>query len=501
MLVQRKLVSGFLKTFLSLSLLVALTPSVFAEGTKITFLHTNDMGEISGKPGYGGFPELATLITLERQRSRNAITTFGGDLISPSLMSGLSHGIEMVDMLNALKVDVAVLGNHEFDFGPDVTRSRVAQSEFSWLASNVKVVGGAPALGTSNIFVKEVGGFKIGFIGLVTPETTSLSSPGDKIQFDDVVTSAKESIEILKQNGAEIFVALTHMDLSDDLRLAKEVSGLHAILGGHDHRTFASVESGVAILQAGSDLRYLGVLDLEVERKEKRGRKYLSVIPSWKILATSNVVPDATIAGMTEKFGTLLDKKLDVAVGETHIPLDTRRISVRTKQTTFGRFIALAMKEEVKADIGFTNGGGIRGDREYEAGSVLTRKDILRELPFGNVTVLLEVSGSNILKLLEHSVSKVEDGAGRFGHFVGVSFIFDTKNPTGSRVSQVSINGEPVDPNKIYTLATNDYVAGGGDGFAMLKKSKHVIDKAAGTLMATTVMNYIKEKGGISSLK
>ncbi len=501
MFVQLKMVSRLFQSLVAFAVLVMTSHLVSAEGTKITFLHSNDMGEISGKRGYGGFPELATLIATERMRSSGAITTFGGDLISPSLMSGLSHGVEMVDMLNALKVDIAVLGNHEFDFGPDVTRERIAQSNFSWLASNVEVVGGAADLGAKKIFIKEVGGFKVGFFGTVTPETVSLSSPGANIKFEDIVTAANSAMVDLKKQGAEIFVAITHMDLADDIRLAKEVSGLHAILGGHDHRTFASVENGVVILQAGSDLRYLGVLDLDVERKEKRGKKYLSVIPSWKILATSNVTPNMQISEMTKAFEKLLDKKLDIEVGKTHVALDTRRISVRTKQGTFGQFVALAMKEEVGADIGFTNGGGIRGDRQYEAGSVLTRKDILRELPFGNVTVLVEVSGSNMIELLEHSVSKVEDGAGRFGHFVGVSFDINVKNAAGNRISNVQVAGEPISQTKLYTLATNDYVAGGGDGFGMLKKSTHLIDKAAGTLMATTVMNSIKKKGGISPLK
>ncbi|MBL4666513.1 MAG: bifunctional metallophosphatase/5'-nucleotidase [Sneathiella sp.] len=501
MTVRMRSVSKLFKSIFAATLFVLLPHLVLAESTKITFLHTNDMGEISGKRGYGGFPELATLIAKERQRSNGAITTFGGDLISPSLMSGLSHGVEMVDMLNALKVDIAVLGNHEFDFGPGVTRERIAQSQFSWLASNVSVTGGEAKLGTKTIYIKDVGGYKIGFFGTVTPETTSLSSPGVNIKFEDVVVAAKRAMTELKKQGAEVFIAITHMDLADDIRLAKEVSGLNAILGGHDHRTFASVENGVVILQAGSDLRYLGVLDLDVERKEKRGKKYLSIIPSWKILATSNVKPDMQISEMTKKFEKVLDKKLDVEVGKTHVALDTRRTSVRTKQTIFGKFVARAMKEEVGADVGFTNGGGIRGDREYEAGSILTRKDILRELPFGNVTVLVEVSGENIVKLLEHSVSKVEDGAGRFGHFVGVSFDFNAKNAVGNRVSNVKVAGKTIGQAKVYTLATNDYVAGGGDGFAMLKTSKHVIDKAAGTLMATTVMNSIKEKGGISAVK
>lgn len=473
--------------------------NVWAESTKITFLHSNDMGELGAKKGFGGFPALVTLLKAERERSPKAITTFGGDLISPSLMSGLSKGVEMVQMMNVIKTDVAVLGNHEFDFGPEVTKARVSESNFPWLGTNSLDKQGNPVAGAKAYKIMEVGGYKVGFFGLTTPETVSLSSPGQNVLFSGIIETATKSVTDLKTSGADIIVALTHMDLADDVRLARNVAGIHVILGGHDHRTFGSVENGVSILQAGSDLRYLGVMDLDVERKEKRGKKYLSVIPSWKILTTAGVAADPETKKIVDGYEATLDEKLDIAVGKSEVALDTRRTTVRSKQTKFGELIALAMKKEVGADIGFTNGGGIRGDREYGAGSELSRKDILKELPFGNVTVLLEVTGDNVHGLVEHSVSKVEDGAGRFGQYSGLMYDYDASKPAGSRVGSVTINGSPLDQEKLYTIATNDYVAGGGDGYAMLKASKIIIDKDAGTLMATTVMNFIKEKGGIKS--
>lgn len=487
-----------LTVIFSLFCVLLFTVSALAEGTKITFLHTNDMGELSAKKGYGGFPQLVTLLKAERNRSPHSITTFGGDLISPSLMSGLSKGVEMVQMMNAIKMDVAVLGNHEFDFGPEITKERVSESEFPWLGTNTRGSNGEPVAGAKEYLMKEVAGFKIGFFGLTTPETVSLSSPGKSVTFLDILTTANKSVSDLKAQGADIIVALTHMDLSDDIRLAREVKGLQLILGGHDHRTFASVENGVSILQAGSDLRYLGVVDLILERKEKRGKKYISVIPSWQILTTAGVSGDPEIEKIVKAYEGKLDERLNIVVGASELPLDTRRTSVRSKHTKFGELIALAMKREVGADFGFTNGGGIRGDREYAAGAMLTRKDILKELPFGNVTVLLEISGENVRQLVEHGVSKVEEGAGRFGHYSGLSYEYDVAKTAGERVRNINIKGAPLDPLKTYTVATNDYVAGGGDGFAMLPLGKAIVDKSAGTLMATTVMKFIRDNGGVS---
>jgi 2',3'-cyclic-nucleotide 2'-phosphodiesterase (5'-nucleotidase family) len=150
------------------------------------------------------------------------------------------------------------------------------------------------------------------------------------------------------------------------------------------------------------------------------------------------------------------------------------------------------------AEVGFTNGGGIRGDRTYEPGTTLTRKDVLGELPFGNVVVLLELSGNDLLAALENGVSRVEDKAGRFPHVSGMRFVYDPKKPKGSRVVEAMVGGQPLDPGKRYRVATNEYIAGGGDGYAALTKGKALIDASAATLMATMVMDYIAAEGTIA---
>jgi len=475
-----------------IAVLILLTSFASAEGTRITFLHTNDMGEISGKPGFGGFPELATLLQQEREKNPTAITTFGGDLISPSLMSGLSKGEEMIEMMNALKLDVAVLGNHEFDFGEDVTRARVGQSKFPWLASNVSVSEEMP-IGNQKNLLKVVAGYKIGFFGITTPHTADLSSPGENVIFDDIIAAANEQVAELQAKGADIIVALTHMSYANDLRLVHEVKGLHVLLGGHDHKVIAVQENGVAMLQAGSDLRYLGVLDLNVERIEKRGKQVLQIVPSWRVLATKEVNPTPAIAAKVAAFEASLDGELNVEIGRTDVALDTRRASVRSHQTVFGELVATAMRDKVGADFGFTNGGGIRGDRTYKAGTILTRRDILKELPFGNVTVSVEVTGNDIAKLVEHSVSEVEEVSGRFAQFAGLTYDLDVSRPVGKRTSNIMINGQPLDHTETYVVATNDYVASGGDGYDMLKFAPKIIDAAAGELMASSVINAIKE--------
>ncbi len=473
------------------ALLLALPLAAAAEPTKITFLHVNDVYEISPKRGQGGFAELMTLLKAERAAAQHSITTFGGDLISPSVMSGLTKGTQMIELMNAIGMDVAAPGNHEFDFGPDIARQRIGEAKFPWLGTNVLGRDGKPAAGMIDVHTVKAGEFTVGFFGLLAPETDTLSSPGPDIRFAPAVETATAAVKKLQDAGADVIVALTHLDMATDIALAREVEGIHAILGGHDHDPIVWRAGTVPILKAGYDAHHLGALDLSVEWVERRGRKTLQVVPAWRLTSTAGVVPDPDIQAIVDKHNAKLDADLNVPVGKTSVILDSQRASVRSGETNFGNLIADAMRKAVRADIAITNGGGIRGDRTYEAGSVLTRKDVLTELPFGNVTVLLELSGADVLAALENGVSQVEKGAGRFPQVSGLSFVYDPAAAPGSRVVEVEVGGKALDRAKSYRVATNDYMAGGGDGYAVLKNGKALIDASGATLMATTVMDHI----------
>src|SRR5690606_15717688 len=190
--------------------LMLLGGGALADPVTVTLLHTNDAYELSPRAGRGGLAELATLLERERTNAEHSITTFGGDLISPSVLSGMTQGAQMIELYNLLGTDVAVLGNHEFDFGPEVAAERIAQSEFPWLGTNVLGPDGKPAVGAVDLHVMEVGGYRIGFFGLLAPETDVLSAPGPDITFAPLLETATAAIERLKADGADVIVALTH---------------------------------------------------------------------------------------------------------------------------------------------------------------------------------------------------------------------------------------------------------------------------------------------------
>ncbi|WP_455374551.1 bifunctional metallophosphatase/5'-nucleotidase [Limibacillus halophilus] len=481
----------------ALSLLLSGVSGAFAQSGKITLLSINDVYEIAPKGGKGGFAPLMTLLKEQRAAHEHTVFAVGGDFLSPSLLSGLTQGEQMVEFFNALGVEFVAFGNHEFDFGPEVVKQRIAESDFAWLGTNLLDAEGKPFGGSVLTASKQMGEIKVGFFGLLTPETESLSSPHG-VAFQPPLEAAAAAVESLKAEGAQVIVGLTHLSLADDIALARGVKGIHVILGGHDHNPITYVERGVVIQKAGYDAHYLAATHLDIQTVEGRKGPELQVTPSWELISTAGVAHDPEIEAMVQNYETMLDDSLGQVIGKTEVALDSRRAVIRIQESNIGNLIADAMREAVEADIGLTNAGGIRGDKVYEAGQELTRRDILTELPFGNLTVKLELTGAEVLAALENGFSQVEEVAGRFPQVSGMTVTFNPTLPAGQRVVSVEVGGETLDPARTYTLATNDYIAAGGDGYAVFRDAKNLIDASGAVLMATTVMDHVTAKGSVA---
>ncbi|MEQ9812653.1 MAG: 5'-nucleotidase C-terminal domain-containing protein [Azospirillaceae bacterium] len=480
----------------SLCALLLATPVLaqdLREAAGLTIFHINDIYIIDN------FPELMTLIEEGSAGDATAIVTVGGDFLSPSLLSGLDQGQNMITMFNSIGVDYAVFGNHEFDFGPDIAAERIAESEFPWLGTNVLGADGEPFGGSVAYEMFEAGPYTVGLFGVLTPETAELSSPGENVEITDIYAASEEAVAYLQEQGADVIIALTHLTIADDRALAASIDGIDVILGGHDHDPMSIFENGVLIHKSGSDGEFLGTIHLAISESEGRDGPVVDVAPtSWEVATTSGVTGEASVQEIVDDFNQLLDEQLGVVIGTTETDLVSLRGSVRTEETTFGNLIADAMRAGVDADIAITNGGGIRGDTTYPAGSEITRRDVLTELPFGNVTVLMELSGADVRTALENGVSQVEDVAGRFPQVSGLAFTWDPAAAPGSRVVEVTVGGEPLDDSATYRLATNDYMAGGGDGYAAFTNGDLIIDASGATLMATMVSNYIEDEGTVA---
>ena len=251
-------------------------------------------------------------------------------------------------------------------------------------------------------------------------------------------------------------------------------------------------------VESGAQAEFVTIVDIAMDTTEgRRGPRFVWE-PSVRVVNTVSVTPDPTLQAAVDAYLGGLQQELDVEIGTTAVELDSRRSVVRSRESGIANLIADAMRAATGADVALTNGGGIRADKVYPSGTTLMRRDIQSELPFGNKTILLEVTGADLLAALENGVSGVEEGAGRFPHVSGMAFRFDASRLPGSRVSGVTVSGEALDRLRTYRLATNDFLGRGGDGYDMFAGAPRLIDAAAGKLMATQVIEAIAAAGEVA---
>jgi len=468
-----------------------------AETVKLTILGIGDIYNYSGDATRGGFARLNAVVKAERAANPNMIYAFDGDMLSPSLLSGFDKGQNTIDLTNVAPFDIAVPGNHEFDFGPENFYEKMAVSNYPWAAINITNADGSAIPGLGGVMVKEVGGLKVALIPLAQDTTPEVSSSGDLV-FLPTVETGIAAAKAARAGGAEIVIGVVQTNMENDRALIAS-HAFDVILSGDDHSYGTSYDGITAYVETSVDARHIAPLDLLVDITERDGKRTIKWTPIFRFIDSAAVTPDPESQALADGFRQMLDDTLNAQIGATEGPLDSRRNVVRREESAMGNLIADAMRAAVGADVAIMNGGGIRADRTYDAGAVLTRRDFLTELPFGNLTVATELPGAQILAALENGVSDVENGAGRFPQVSGLSFTLDPGAPAGSRVSEVKVGGADLDLNRVYRLATNDFLLAGGDGYAALGGGKTLINVGGGNLVANDVMSFVEMTGKVTS--
>lgn len=465
---------------------------------RLTIVHVNDLDRMEGYGDTGGVARLATVISDIRAQGGTVFATSAGDSISPSLLSSFDEGAHMIELLNMVGLDAMALGNHEFDFGPDVLRQRISEAEFTMMSNNAFEPDGTLIDGLAENMMIEVGDHTVAIFGLTTDGTAVKSSPGD-VTFKDPVEVASSTASALREAGADVVIALAHTDRPEDNQLL-DAGDVDILLSGDDHDLVVRYDGNVAMVESSSQASLVTVVTLDIETVEGRRGPSVEWSPAFDVINTASVEPDPTVAEAVAKYEAFLSSELDIEIGETPVLLDTRRTTVRATESAFGNLTVDAMRAETGADVAITNGGGIRGDTTYEPGTMMTRRDVLTELPFGNKTVMLEVTGADIRAALENGVSAVEDGGGRFPHVSGMTFTFDPAQAAGARVTEVMVDGETLDDSATYSLATNDFMGAGGDGYSMFVGKPSIIEENAAELMAAQVMRAFESGAAVPTV-
>ena len=464
-----------------------------ADPVKITLLGVGDVYNFAGNGKQGGLARLNAVARAERAANPNTLYLFDGDLLSPSLLSGFDKGQNMIDLSNIVPFDLAVPGNHEFDFGPDNFAEKMKASAYPWAAINITNKDGSAVPGLGGVMVKEVAGLKVALIPVAQDTTPEVSSSGDLV-FSSSVEGGIAAAKQARADGADLVVGVVQTDIYNDLKLVHS-RAFDVVLSGDDHSYGTSYDGITAYVETSIDARQLAPLDLMVDVTVKDGKRVVKWVPTFRYIDTSTVTPDPETQVKVDAYQKQLDDTLNVEIGTSETAMDSRRNTVRGAESAMGDLIADAMRAATGSDVAIMNGGGIRGDRTYDAGVKLTRRDILTELPFGNVTMLTELPGSQLLAALENGVSLVEKGAGRFPQVSGMVVVYDPSAAVGSRVTSVMIGGAALQPDKLYRVAVNDYILGGGDGYASLGGGKVIINSGGGALVASDVMAYVQKAG------
>jgi 5'-nucleotidase len=465
--------------------------------TTITILQINDVYQIApvDRGRRGGLARVATLQKQIRAKSPNTIFMLAGDFISPSVASRLFKGKQMIAALNAAHLDIATFGNHEFDFGPEVLIERMKESNFAYAVANViDKKTGKPFGGAAPYVAKNFNGIRVAIFGLLVKETESLSSPGKNVKFTDPILTGKRLARTLRQKGFDVIIALTHLTMAEDKRLAAECD-VDLIIGGHEHELLESMSGCAPIMKMGSDARNLGRIQINLARKPAQ-KRYRIASMDWEAIPVTDQIADDPEADATiSEYEKQLNASLAEVLGKTTVVLDARAAVIRRGETNLGNFIADVYRQALSTDAALVNSGSIRSDATYGPGD-LTKKDVLSILPFENGLVKVKLTGEHLKRILENGLSKAGEEDGRFPQVSGMSLIYDPTKPVGSRLINLEIGGKPVEPNQSYTLAISAYTFGGGDGYDF-KGTELLVKPTEGPIEPDLVMEAIKKAGAI----
>lgn len=440
-----------------------------SESTKITILHTNDThGRVLSEDGGFGFGKIATLAKETKANNPNTLLLDAGDTLHGKPIINVSKGENAVKILDAAGYDFMVPGNHDFNYGSE------RLLELSDMADNFRVLSANVKSNGKNVFtpyeIVKMDNINVGIFGLSTPETAYKTNPTNVkgIDFNDPVEVAKQIVKEL-EDKTDVIIAITHIGLDDSSiitskAIAEEVNGIDVIIDGHSH---TKLENGLTvnntlIAQTGEYDQNLGKVEIEV-RDNKIVNKKATLLKSEDY---KELKEDEKVKSLIDDINNKNNAVFSEVVATTDVLLDGARENVRTKETNLGNLTADAVRNSANTDIAFLNGGSLR--TSIEPGEI-TRGKLAELFPFGNIVQIIKLSGSDVIKALEVSVGGYPEAQGGFLQVSGITFSFDPSKEVGKRVSDVKIGEKPIDINKEYTVAINDFLSQGGDGYDMFK--------------------------------
>ncbi len=486
---------------------------------KTIILHSNDVHGVIGRYAY-----IASVKQNFQARGAEVILADAGDYMQGTPYVAYSNGLSAIESMNAAGYDIATIGNHEFDYGLPQLKSNLAVAKFKTVCASVFDSDGNSVFIPNTMYTTK-SGLKLGFFGVLTPETQTKSNPifVSKLTFltkDALYNCGQQQIDSLKEQGADLVVCLSHLGVGGDPEMQgyssniffNKTKGIDILIDGHSHTVMSAEERVDPITSTGTKLQTLGVVVIDNATKAVEDSYLISLEGLQK-----EVVTDAVTTNIIKE----VNREYDVVCAQSLVDLNgEKEPGVRTEETNLGDLITDAMLWKILQNSGsvtvdplhvlvINNGGGMRAS--IKAGSV-TKKDINTVMPFGDTVAVVYVKGEQLLEALEASTYCTPVEIGGFPQVKGIKFTIDTGRPYASgptypassyhkpasinRVTIESINGQPFSKTDTYAVVTTNFIAEGGDTYYSFASSGTTFD--TGILVDETVIEYIQERlGGV----
>lgn len=453
----------------------------------VRFLLVNDLyvADTLGD-GRGGLARVATV------RNRLAdqgpvVFVLAGDVLSPSMLTKYYGGRQMVESLNAAKLDYATFGNHEFDLELDTLVARIEASKFKWISSNCTLAGGAPLPKVLPWDTLRISGHKVGLFGLTLqgnyPRTVRCANPD---------SAAQRAVATLTAEGADLIVGITHQTIQADRDLLVREPRIDLLLGGHEHEAQDSTVSGRHVVKADANAVSAQFVTLWGGKGSWRQAAGL-------VRIDAALPPDTAVARVVAQWNDSLQRQLgpERTVGVTTMAIDPSNSLSRRRESTMGDLVSDAMRSGTGADVALLNSGTLRLDNVIQPGPI-SNHQLEAIFPFADQTrvIIFPLTGAGLRRILEHGVSSGVLGTGGFLQVSGLSFTFDPSRPSGRRlVGEIRrASGGTLALSDSVRVAFGVYTAcEGGDGYSVPEAESACANRQSAPRAVDLLIHYIAD--------
>jgi 5'-nucleotidase / UDP-sugar diphosphatase len=470
--------------------------SYVKEDFTLTILHFNDFHS-RFEPSYpdddtdctddpqcvGGIARLKTLIDQERSKNAHTLLFSAGDNYQGSLFFSVFKEEALVEVLNTLTLDAMGFGNHEFDEGSKSLSQFIAKANFRIVSGNVHAASTSPLFGHLTPYeIFEFNGQQVGVISAVTSNTPALSSPESDVTFEDEQEYLRKTAQELTEKDISIIIAITHQGYEQDLKLAQTVPFIDVIIGGHSDTLLSNIQKDAEGPYPAVIEKEGGQKTLVVQTKPygtQLGRLQVSFNAQGSItgyagepiIVDSEIQPYAPLVAYIDSLKEQLASTSEIVIGTTAQKIHGYPEECRNDDCPMGNLLSSALvsyEDNRNASIALLNSGSIRSSLPS---GVVTKNDLITAVPFNNALTYAKISGTDLLSMIQTSVSQAGERSGGFLQIAGLTVYYETSDNAGGSICSVveEKTGMEIRPEGTYNIVTNAYIANGGDGYKSLE--------------------------------